>query len=482
MNTSTLVNSTRQYNALTANGAVTHSTSLSSCLDLFFLAGASRRMSDEDIICAFERARAEDKNLAYKILFWARDARGGAGEKRFFQVIARYCFVNHREEWDIVAIFVEKYGYWKDLFVIETPCEDNLNYFKHQLEENPNANLLAKWFPRKGEWFVAMHKYLKMTPKEFRKYLVSMSETVENAMCTGDWDKINYSKVPSVAMNTYRTAFCKHDLERFNAFNESVLEGEEKVNASVLFPHMLYDAIENGEDRTAVEAQWQSLPNYMEGSTQRILPVCDVSGSMWGLPMSVSVALGLYIAERNEGAFKDAFMTFSETPEMLLVKGDSLAERMNSIQTSKWGYNTNLLATFELILNSAVRDNIPVDEMPTKLLIISDMEFDQACSVQNRYTHDSNLDSIRYKYADAGYPMPGIIFWNVNGRLGNVPATSTDSNTGLVSGFSPAILTAILAGEEFTPYSLMLQAVNSERYSCITVEVKGIIDILNLGE
>lgn len=463
MNPSKLINATRQYNSLTANGAVTHSTSLSAVLDMFFLAGASRSMSEENILTVFTRAFAENKQLACKVLFWARDARGGAGEKRFFQVIMRYLTKQYSDIASELLIHVPEFGYWKDIFSIEEPNEDNLNWLSIQLEENPNANLLAKWFPRKGKWFSAMHKYLKMSPKEFRKKLVKMTSVVETQMCSKKWNDIDYAKVPSIAMNKYRNAFIRQDNVRYTEFIEAVMEGKAKINASVLFPHQLYQAILKGQDEKAVEAQWQNLPNYMEGSTERILPVCDVSGSMTGLPMDVSVSLGLYIAERNEGIFRNAFMTFSEEPEMVYVQGDTLGERLAQVNSAEWGYTTNLQATFDLILSSALREGISEEEMPTKLLIISDMEFDAADEGK------TNLDVIRKKYREAGYKMPEIIFWNVNGRIGNSPAHRHDQNIGLVSGFSPSILKAILKGEVASPESLMLEAILDKRYDCIRV-------------
>jgi hypothetical protein len=458
-----LVNATRQYNTITANGAVTHSTSLSACLDLFFIAGASRDMLESDIILMFERARAENKNLAYKILFWARDARGGAGEKRFFQIVMEHISKQYAYDYDQLAIYIPEFGYWKDVFKIEKPNENTLNWLVTQLDESPNANLLAKWFPRKGQWFSAMHKYLKITPKEFRKKLVSMTKVVETQMCANEWSEINYSHIPSIAMNKYRNAFIGHDADRYTDYIADVQAGKQKINAGVLFPHQLYQAIEKGENANAVEAQWNALPDYMADSTERIIPVCDVSGSMEGLPMDVSISLGIYISERNEGLFKDAFITFSSSPEMNYLKG-SLSERMRQLKRSGWGYSTNLQATFDLILNSAIRESLPESEMPTKLLIISDMEFDEADRDQ------TNLDTIRQKYSLAGYKMPEIVFWNVNGRMGNVPASVNDSGIGLVSGFSPSILKSILQGEIYSPEQLMLDTVDSARYSCIEVE------------
>lgn len=460
---SRLVNATRQYDSTTANGATTHSTSLNACLDLFFIAGASRRMQESDIIIMFERARAEDKNLAYKILFWARDTRGGAGEKRFFQIVMEHISKQDAYEYDQLAIYIPEFGYWKDVFKIEEPNSENLSWMRTQLEESPNANLLAKWFPRRGKWFVAMHKHLKMTPKEFRKKLVSMTKVVETQMCANEWSEINYSQVPSIAMNIHRNAFIKHDGDRYSQFIEDVQAGKQKINAGVLFPHQLYQAINRGDDATAVEAQWNALPDYMADSTERIIPVCDVSGSMTGLPMDVSVSLGIYISERNKGIFKDAFLTFSESPQMNYLSG-TLSQRMKQLSRADWGMSTNLQATFDLILNSAVRESLPESEMPTKLLIISDMEFDEA---QRGHT---NLDAIRLKYSNAGYKMPEIVFWNVNGRMGNVPASAKDSGIGLVSGFSPSILKAVLKGEIYSPLQLMLDTVDTARYSCIGTE------------
>lgn len=464
-NLSMLVNATRQNNALTFNGAVTHSTSLSACLDLFAIGGAARTMSESDIRTLFERARGENKRLAYMILFWIRDCRGGAGEKRFFQVVMKYISQMYPAEFTSLLIWTQEFGNWKDVFEISKPNESMFKHLQLQLTTHPHANLLAKWFPRKGPWFSGMHKYLKVSPKEFRKGLVGMTQVVETQMCNKDFKSIDYSKVPSVAMHRYRTAFYKQDLERMTAFIEAVKSGEQKINASVLFPHQLYDAMKGGQNADAVTAQWNALPDYMADSTERILPICDVSGSMSGLPMSVSVSLGIYISERNKSIFKDAFITFSGNPEMQVLSGD-LAERMRQLESAEWGMNTDLQAVFSLILDSAKRENLPSTEMPTKLLIISDMEFDQATD-----SRSTNLDVVRARYANAGYELPEIVFWNVNGRMGNSPASKNDEGIGLVSGFSPAILKSILKGKVYTPHQLMLDTVDVPKYQQAVAEI-----------
>jgi hypothetical protein len=462
MEKSKLIDATRQYDTVTNNGAVTHSTSLNRCLDLFFLAGASRNISDEQIINLFSMAVVEDRKLAFRILFWARDCRGGAGEKRFFRVIAKWCSVHMKKEYDAVSNLIPEYGSWKDVFIIEESMINDvtLNWLSVQLMENPNKNLLAKYFPRKGPWFVAMHKHFGMSPKKFRKILVEMTDVVETKLCNKEYSEINYSSVPSVAMKTYMPTFLSKDEVRYRKYIGDVMDGKSKINASVLFPHQVIKTLRR-DNVDACQAMWDALPNYMEDSSERILPVCDVSGSMSGLPMEVSIALGLYISERNKSIFKDAFITFSERPTMQYVQGNNLNDKVLSMAHADWGMSTNLQATFDLILRSAVRESIPESDMPTKLLIISDMEFDQ-CGSEN-----TNLDVIRQKYAEAGYIMPEIIFWNVNGRVGNVPANKYDSRIGLVSGFSPSILKSILQGEVETPTQLMLRTVHTIRYEIV---------------
>ena len=454
--------------ATTANGAVTNSTSLSNCVDLFFLAGASRRLHENDIIQAFCRARVEDKQLAWRIVLWARDCRGGAGEKRFFRVIGKFASQHFSDEWENIALAVPEVGSWKDLFLIEEPNTNNLNFLAIQLRENKNKGLLAKYFPRKGKWFTAMHKYLGWTPKQFRKFLVSETKVVEHLICKNQIGLINYSAVPSVAMNRYKNLFDRKDGSRFNTYVQDVLEGKSKINSSVLFPNEIISPLMNNDwyepsttKVNTIQAQWDALPDYMEGSTDRILPVCDVSGSMWGLPMEVSVALGLYISERNKGIFEDAVMTFSSRPEMHHIYGTTIQDRVNCLSNASWGMNTDLQKTFQVILDTAVNNCLPESEMPNKLLIISDMEFDQA-------GENTNLEGIRDQYDVAGYKLPEIVFWNVNGRPNNIPARSNDQGIGLVSGFSPAILKTILAGQVVNPVQLMRDAVDIERYSNIT--------------
>ena len=464
-----LVEATLTKNSKTANGMTTNSTSLNKCLDLFFIAGASRTMSEKDIIKMFSGAIAENSNIALKILFWARDVRGGAGERRFFRTCMLWLSENYPELSQKVTEHIPEFGRWDDIFYGDTD-----KAITSILWALGSANALcAKWMPRKGPVAEQLRKAMGMSPKEYRKTLVALTNVVESRMCKRQWKKIGYSKVPSIAFSRYRNAFWKNDGDRFAEFLTDVKKGKQKINAGAIFPHDIIrpylDMSHKSDD--AITEQWNALPNYMEGSTDNILPVCDVSGSMTGLPMEVSISLGIYISERNEGAFKNAFITFSERPQMEYLEGD-VWERTRQLSMADWGMSTNIEATFDLVLDSAVRDNVPQSQMPTKLLIISDMEFNHATAICRRWDGESDwnptaMEMMKTKYDNAGYEMPGIVFWNVNGRMGNVPTKADTENTALVSGFSPAILTSVLGGELPTPLEVMFKTLNNERYECI---------------
>jgi hypothetical protein len=227
-----------------------------------------------------------------------------------------------------------------------------------------------------------------------------------------------------------------------------------------------------GGDNVVSEKQWESLPNWMEGSVERILPVVDVSGSMGcevgGNPnlscMDVAISLGMYISERNEGNFKDAFITFSNNPQLQYLTG-SLSDRLMQLRRADWKMSTNLEAVFSLILNQAKINNVPEGNMPTKILILSDMQFNQA----TRRDDFGAQSMIKAMYEEAGYTMPDIIYWNLNAKGGNFPVEFDEKGTALVSGFSPSILKSILGGKDMTPESILMETVNDERYSVVTV-------------
>ena len=458
-----LVKATLTKDTTTTNGMRTNSTSLNKCLDFFFIAGASRNMREEDITSLFGAAIAENPNVALKILFWARDVRGGAGERRLFRYCMLWLSENHPTMSAEVTKHIPEFGRWDDILYGDTVTA--LEEIVWALAE-ANA-LCAKWMPRKGPVANEIRKAMGMTPKEYRQSIVALTRVVETRMCKKEWNQIGYKTVPSKAFSKYRNAFLRNDSKRFTQFLTDVKEGKSSINAGAIFPHDIIKPYLNMDHRNddAINEQWKALPNYMEGAKENILPVCDVSGSMTGLPMEVSISLGIYISERNEGTFKDAFITFSERPQMEFLTGN-VWERSRQLSLADWGMNTNLEATFNLVLDKAVENNIPQSEMPDKLLIISDMEFDHCAQ------GFSAMDMIKEKYNNAGYKMPGIVFWNVDGRMGNVPVGAKDDNTALVSGFSPTILQSILSGDLESPLELMLKTLKNERYEVIKLTNK----------
>ena len=309
----------------------------------------------------------------------------------------------------------------------------------------------------------------KKVRHRFEEFEIS-TKTVEQLMCSKNWLEIEYSKVPSKALSDYMKSFAKNDKVRFDEYLESVKNGEVKINASAVYP---YDIVKNLKfgDTEGASVQWNALPNFMENSKEFVLPVVDVSGSM-GIHsispsvncMDVAISLGLYISERNKGSFQDAFITFSSFPQLQYLKG-SLFERFQQLATADWGMSTNIEAVFNLILNKAVTERVPQSEMPTTILILSDMEFDAAS--ENRNVSIQEL--IESNYVKNGYQIPKIVYWNLASRNKNVPVKFTKTGTALISGFSPAILKNVLSGEKMDPVSIMNSVINSDRYSAITV-------------
>jgi len=474
----TLLNAMQTKNSFTENGMVTNSTSSNYCVDLFFQIGAMRGQDKQRLLNAFTKAFGENPLTAMRLLFWARDVRGGAGERQIFRDIVTYLANQRPDVMSKNLHLVSEFGRWDDLLVfIGTELEKQaLDLIAKGLEAK--NGLCAKWLPRPNVSNIerrlqanVIRKYLGLTPKEYRKLLVENSNTVEQLMCDNDWTSVEYSKLPSKAMSMYMKSFSKQDKDRFSAYITSLEKGETKINAGALYPYDIIKNVKHGNARGA-DAQWLALPNYMVDSMERILPLVDVSGSM-SQPvasnpnlnvMDVAISLGLYISERNTDPFKDAFITFDTNPELLVVKG-SLSERHRQMASSPWGGSTNLEKAFSLILNQAVTHKVSQDEMPTMLLILSDMEFNSA----SRWS-DTAQDMIERKFSDAGYIMPKIVYWNLASRGdSNKPVKFDKNGCALVSGFSPSILTNLLGGKDMTPYSMMINVTESARYSTVTI-------------
>ena len=475
----TLLAAMQTSDSHTENGCVTNSTSLNNCVDLFFQIGAMRGQDKSRLLTAFAKAFGENPLTALKLIFWARDVRGGAGERQIFRDIASYLAEKRPSVMAKNLSLVTEFGRWDDLLVfIGTTLEKQaLDLIAKGLSEN--NGLCAKWMPRpnvknreKKRWATALRTHLRLTPKEYSKLLVENSNTVEQLMCAKEWSAIEYSKLPSKAMSSYMKAFSKQDNERFGQYLTSLEKGEVKINAGALYPYDIIMNMKHGNSRGA-DAQWLALPNFMGNGEERILPLVDVSSSM-DQPvgdnanlnvLDVAISLGLYICERNIGAFHNAFVTFHDHSDLITVNG-SLTERYNQMKRSPWGGSTNLERAFREILAKAKAGNVPAYEMPTMFIIFSDMEF----NVADRRWSDTAQQMIEREFAAAGYTMPKIVYWNLASRGDkNKPVHFDKAGTALVSGFSPSLLTSLLSGEDTSPYAMMMTVVDSERYSRVTV-------------
>jgi len=442
----------------------TFDSSKSALVDLFFTIGASR---GKDLSVAFTKALKQDETLALRLLMWARDVRGGAGERDVVRTILLSLEKNYPEVLARLLPHLAEFGRWDDLLIFKTkPIKDKAFTLIGDALRERNG-LAAKWMPRQGPLAVEIRNFFGMSPKFYRKSLVNLTKVVEQNMCSNTWDDINYSHVPSLAAARYQKAFKKHDPAGYEAYKAKLSTGEAKVNATAVYPYDVIKSRRFGGDDKVIQAQWDALPNYI--GDELVLPIVDVSGSMSSpvggntnlTCMDVSVSLGLYLADKNTGPFKDMFLTFSDNPKLQVLKGN-LLDKLNQLERSDWGMSTNLHAAFEAILKYAVKGGVNASDMPKYVLVMSDMEFNH-CARHD----DSAMGMIERKYKEAGYEVPNIVFWNLNARAGNVPVKFDKPGVALVSGFSPSIMTSILKAEELDPTSVMMATLNSPRYSVI---------------
>jgi hypothetical protein len=483
--------------AYTTNGAKALATTQSYLVDFFASSGALRNRSKEDINRLFSKAFAEDKLLAMKALFYTRDIRGGQGERETFRTIIRQLAFNHPDVLANNINLIPYYGRYDDLLVLlDTPLEKlAMAVIRAQLLEDIDSeypSLLAKWLPSENASSYETKRLAKkvmynlgLTPRQYRKTLSMLRKRiniVESLMSSKKFSEIEYDKLPSKAGMIYRNAFYRNDEERYTAFVNSLKKDKTvKINAKTLYPYEIVHQYSTlGTTRfgnhlhckfktevdPVLEAMWDNLPDYVGDNFTNALAVVDTSASMRGLPIEVALSLGLYFAERNKGAFANHFITFSANPELQEVVGASLGEKLNNMSTAQWDMNTNIEKVFELILNTAIKNNVPQEELPSKIFIVSDMQFDSCVKGGNDVTLFENM---LQRFANAGYVMPELVFWQVNATTTQFPVKVNQTGTALVSGCSPSIFKNLLAGKDMTPYSMMLEVLNSERYASVVV-------------
>ena len=472
-----------QNYTLTENGALALNSTADALVDLFAISGAMRERDDQEITALFAKAMVEDRLAATKLAFYTRDVRGGLGERRSGRLMLKYLAENYPDIFRKNLEYVADYGRWDDfIYLLDSAAELIVPLLKKQLDEDlcnmkdmKPISLLAKWLPsvntsnketvRKGRYLA---KAFGMSEKEYRKTLSTLRKylnVVEVNMSAKNYEDIVYPEVPSKAMNNYRNAFRRNDAERFSEFLNKVEKGEEKINSSVLYP---YDIVEKylyqskGVDQV-LEEQWKALPDYVEGENN-FLVMADVSGSMSGRPMATSIGLAMYFAERNKGPFANTFMTFSARPELVTIKGSSLFEKIKFIENAEWNLNTNLEAAFRLLLYTAVKYSTPKEEMPTFIVVITDMEIDR-CTLGDWLFYDL----MKKQFEDNGYDMPNVVFWNVNSRNSTYHASFDRKGVQLASGQSATVFESLTKGVCLTPYEYMMSVLNGERYERITV-------------
>lgn len=511
--------------AYTWNGALSYASpdpsgEVSGRLSLFFK--GVRGLNVPRLYSYLRDCSRESITDTFLLAFHLRDCRGGKGERELGRKALGWLFINFPVQFRQIMRLIPDYGRWDDLlelfpgalpltsleFVRENfssvvPDEAYLNNLRalqnevvqivasqlKQDRENMLAgkpcSLCAKWTPTEGDSqdrktgvFKTLATAVGVSSRNLRRNyntpLRAYLKIVEGYMCTGRWNEIEFSKVPSHAMKRLKSAFEKHDSERFTNWRTLLSKGEVKVNAKQLQPHELVrEIVVRGGADAVVEAQWKVLVEEVRrlGSLKDAVVVCDVSGSMTcnnSIPLHVSIGLGLIISEVVNGPFHGQVITFHETPSFCVLPKADLATRCRTIQQMPWGGCTNLEGTFRLILNRAKECNLRQEDMPKKLFIISDMQFNSAT---NR--SQTNMERINEMYKQSGYTRPQIIFWNVNGMSTDFPVTKDENNTAMISGFSPAILKAILKGEEYSPEVVMRNALDDERYVPVRKSLAG---------
>ena len=482
----------------TENGALTHKSTMDGLMDLFAMGAAYRSRTDEDVMLLFKNAFDENPVYALKCLFYIRDVRGGQGERRFFRVATKYLASYDTNAMRRNLQYVPEFGRWDDLFVfIGTPLEnDALNIIKHQLAldvQCKTPSLLGKWMPSENtssqktrKTAAKVRKFIGMTPKQYRKTLSVLRARInvlERLMSEGRWDEIEFDKIPSKAGLKDKNAFARHDIERMKrnpeikTYEAFAKDTETKVNAKALYPYeVVAKALSachrpmDHTDRLMVNKYWENLADYFQGKTFNGLAVVDTSASMtWhggeATPLNVAISLGLYCAERANGPFANHYVSFSRTPRLVETNGVDFCDKVYRIYRTNLCENTNIEATFDMLLQTALNNGCGQDELPQNIIVISDMEFDQGTAYMNRNNAKTLMENIREKWARHGYRMPHLIYWNVDARQNNIPEDMGCGLISYVSGMSPSIFEQILSGK--TGYDLMMEKLNNERYVVI---------------
>lgn len=496
----------------TENGAVKRTTSGAALYDMFALGAAYRSRSEADCVLLFKNAYMEDPAYALKCLFYIGDVREGQGERRFFRVCYRWLAMYDEDaarrnlkhipefkRWDDLIKICYNTSLWPEAVAI---VRAQLAIDVESLMRGPKeaVSLLAKWMPSENAssretcaLANALRSALGWTHKQYRTILSRLRErsnVLERLMSAGRWDEIEFDAIPSKAGIKYKNAFARHDIERMKSekdvqsYEDFAKDKNTTVNADVLNPVDIAEKIFNNRgyyncrltdiDRAMLDKYWANLKDYYHGREENGIAICDVSGSMVGQPLNAAVAMSAYIAERGKGPFQNHFITFSSNPKLVRFEGIDIADKFIRASNADWGMNTNIEAAMEMLLQVAIQNDVPADEVPSVLYIFSDMEFD-ACmtcgpAASGRYSSGINVknpetlfETIAKRWKAHGYQLPRVVFWNLNARNNNIPAMN--GRFSCVSGFNMNMVETILSGKDGV--SLMYEKLDSERYAVI---------------
>ena len=495
---SAMRNTTETWNGALSLATPDASGETTGRVSLFFK--GIRGLSKEDLGDYIAKALEEDVIDTFVLCLMLRDCRGGKGERSLGRLGLQGLLVREPEKFKRIMELIPEFGRWDDLFAffpgmltLEKGCLGNqsqaeairlvaaqLSLDKENMLLGKPVSLCAKWCPTENNSLDKKHQLVyqiclamgisqKQYRKEYTTPLRSYLNIVEKFMCERKWSDIDFSTVPSCAMNRLKKAFARNAPETFESWKTKLLTGEKKVCAKQMYPHELIAQVEKYQYDAVCEAQWKVLEDEVEklGSLSDAVIVVDVSMSMWGLPIQVATALGLLISHAVKGPFHNHVITFDSSPTFVELSDGNLMERHRELRRLPWGGWTDIKKVFNLILHLGKRFNLSQEDMPKKLFIISVMQFNQAGG--NKCT---NFEEIEAEYQRSGYERPQIVFWNVNGRSKDFPVSSTNEGTALISGFSPAILKSILEGDEFTPYAIMRRAIADKRYDRVRDRLK----------
>jgi hypothetical protein len=490
---------------LTENGAVGYMTTGKELLDLNFKTSSLRNKSEDEIFKLFLKAFHEDKLLAIKWLFFMRDAREGMGERRSFRIILNGLGHQHPTIAKELISLVPEYGRWDDLYSLMDGdlTEYVVDFIYQQLQEDCGnylnkkpISLLAKWLPKEStkkykKVYNILLKKFGMTPKKYRRIVSDLRkylDVVEVKMSANEWNKVNYNTIPSKANLLYKDAFLRHDKERRNEYLNDLKNGNNnaKINAKVLMPHEIvhrymdkYEWGDIDDFDESLEQLWKALPNYVNSEGFSMF-VRDGSYSMTTkigntniTCLDISTALAIYFSEHCKGEYKDNFITFSNRPKVIdLSNCSSLREKIEKCHAEDDCSNTNIYKVFKLILDTAVNNKYTQEQLPKNIVVVSDMEFDDATTTRD---HKTLFETIQAEYLLHGYGLPRLVFWNVCSRTGTIPLKTNKNGVCLVSGFNPTIMDMVLSGE-LDPYKCLVNKLNSSRYDAVEKAVKNLLN------